>query len=202
MAASATLAADDANTEETKKPAADTATGTEEDLSLSTGGGLMDALMGKDAAEDFSEEHLAQVEAVKKESKKEIAKKLKDAKARADKKKKKDKEEAAKKKKKADEKLKKKKDKEAKEKAAQADKTKREEEMLKNFMADESLPKVPDLEDSYLDRGLKKNTALSDLADENAAEQNLADSAKNIVKSAKETMFKGMAGGLGFDLLG
>ena len=76
MAASATLAADDASTEETKKPAADTATGTEEDLSLSTGGGLMDALMGKDAAEDFSEEHLAQVEAVKKESKKEIAKKF------------------------------------------------------------------------------------------------------------------------------
>jgi hypothetical protein len=50
MAASATLAAPDESTEE-KKPATDSATSTEEDLSLSTGGGLMDALMDKDPTE-------------------------------------------------------------------------------------------------------------------------------------------------------
>jgi hypothetical protein len=55
---------------------------------------------------------------------------------------------------------------------------------------------VPDPEDSYLDRGLKKTNALSDLADESMAENNLAESAKSIVKSAKSSMFGGLAGGL------
>jgi hypothetical protein len=76
----------------------------------------------------------------------------------------------------------------------------KEEQMLKQIEFDESLPKVPDPEDSYLDRGLKKSNALSELAEENIAEQNLADSAKSIVKSAKNNMFKGL--NVGFDLLG
>ena len=144
MAASATLAADDPADADAKKPAAETETSTGEDLNLSTGGGLMDALMGKDAAEEFSEERMAQVEADKKTSKKEIEKRLADAKKRKEKSEKKKKEEAAKKKKKAEAAAKKKKEKEEKAKAELADKTKREEQMLKNFMSDESLPAVPD----------------------------------------------------------
>lgn len=38
--------------------------------------------------------------------------------------------------------------------------------MLKSFMADDELPTVPDPNDSYLDQGLKKTNALSELADE------------------------------------
>ena len=70
--------------------------------------------------------------------------------------------------------------------------------MLKSFMADDELPKVPDVNDSYLDQGLKKTNALTELAEEQVAEQNLAASAVSIVKSAKESMFKGMASGLNF----
>merc|ERR1712146_361009 len=112
-------------------------------------GGLMDALMGKDPAAEFSEEHLAQVEADKKLSKKQIAKRLAEAKKR---------EAAAE--------AKKKKEKKEKEEREQADKLKKEEAMLKSFIADEELPKVPDPNESYLDQGLKKSSALSELADE------------------------------------
>lgn len=42
--------------------------------------------------------------------------------------------------------------------------------MLKQIEFDDSLPKVADPDDSYLDRGLKKSNALSDLADENIQE--------------------------------
>ena len=42
----------------------------------------MDALMGKDPTEEYSEEHIAQVEEDKKTSKKEIADRLKKAKER------------------------------------------------------------------------------------------------------------------------
>lgn len=38
--------------------------------------------------------------------------------------------------------------------------------MLKSLIADDELPKVPDPNDNYLDRGLKHSTALSELADE------------------------------------
>jgi hypothetical protein len=42
--------------------------------------------------------------------------------------------------------------------------------MLKSFMADDELPSVPDVNDSYLDQGLKKTNALSELAEEQVAE--------------------------------
>ena len=108
MAASASIAVNDnkkkdededaeADSEKDKKaepkPDAIQDASTAEDLNLGTSGGLMDALMDKDPAAEFSEEHLAQVEADKKTSKKEIAKRLAEAKKReakkaADKKKK------------------------------------------------------------------------------------------------------------------
>jgi len=51
MAASATLAATPDENSDEKKPAADAATSTDDDLNISTGGGLMDALMDKDPTE-------------------------------------------------------------------------------------------------------------------------------------------------------
>jgi hypothetical protein len=64
MAASADMAKSDGKADpdadtDAKKPATETATTTDEDLSLSTGGGLMDALMDKDPTEVYSEAHLA-----------------------------------------------------------------------------------------------------------------------------------------------
>ena len=88
MAASATLAAAPDSTpdpdapEGEKKPDDKITTTTEEDTGVSTQGGLMDALLDKDPAEQYSEQHIAQVEADKKASKAEIAKRLKDAKKR------------------------------------------------------------------------------------------------------------------------
>lgn len=183
---------------EEPKPDAIQDASTAEDLNLGTSGGLMDALMDRDPAAEFSEEHLAQVEADKKQSKKEIQKRLAAAKKREQKKAAEKKKKEAEKKKKAAAAAKKKKEKKEKEEKIAAERLKKEEAMLKSFMADDELPKVPDPNDSYLDQGLKKTNALSELADEQIAEQNLADSAKSIVKSAKETMFKGMASGFSF----
>lgn len=100
MAASATLAvndnkkkdpdededgdgeAEDKKKKEEPKPDAIQDASTAEDMNIGTSGGLMDALMDKDPAAEFSEEHLAQVEADKKQSKKEIQKRLAAAKKR------------------------------------------------------------------------------------------------------------------------